>query len=75
MTETPVGPAVPLPRTVRGVVFDLDDTLVVSTVDFGKFKRLVIERLVSFGEPREAYDTSETIVKTIARFEERMTAR
>ncbi|MCU0859562.1 MAG: HAD family hydrolase, partial [Thermoplasmata archaeon] len=33
------------------------------------------ERLVSFGEPREAYDTSETIVKTIARFEERMTAR
>lgn len=75
MTETPVRPAVPLPRTIRGVVFDLDDTLVASTVDFGKFKRLVIERLVSFGEPREAYDFSETIVKTIARFEERMGAR
>lgn len=62
----------PIPGRVKGVVFDLDDTLVVSTVDFGKFKRLVIDRMASYGEPRDAYDPADTIVRTIARFEERM---
>lgn len=73
MTDSPVQPpAQAIPRVIKGVVFDLDDTLVVSTVDFAKFKGLVIERIVSFGEPRESYDPSETVVRTIARFEERM---
>ncbi len=74
MTDRP-SRATTIPPRIRAVVFDLDDTLVVSTVDFGRFKRLVLERLVSFGEPREAYDISETIVKTIARFEDRMMAQ
>jgi len=73
VTENPTQPQVrALPSTIRGVVFDLDDTLVASTVDFAKFKGLVIERMVSLGEPRELYDPSDTIVRIIARFEERM---
>jgi phosphoglycolate phosphatase len=58
-------------RKVKAVIFDLDDTLVESKVDFPKFKRLVIEKIVSFGEDRDGYSMSETVVKTINRFEER----
>lgn len=54
---------------IRAVVFDLDDTLVESTVDYAKFKRLVMERIVSRGEPREKYDPGETIVAIIARYD------
>jgi len=61
-----------LPKVVRAVVFDLDDTLVLSTVDYGKFKRLVIDKVVSFGEPRALYDSKETVVNIISRFERRM---
>jgi len=55
---------------IRAVVFDLDDTLVESTVDFAKFKRLVIDRMVSHGEPRDRYRPDETIVAIIARYEQ-----
>jgi phosphoglycolate phosphatase len=58
-------------RTVKAVVFDLDDTLVESTVDFPKFKRLVVDRIASFGENRRDYSPNETIVAIIGRFEER----
>ncbi len=58
-------------RRVKAVIFDLDDTLVESKVDFPKFKRLVIERIVSFGEDRNDYSMTETVVRTIDRFEER----
>jgi HAD superfamily hydrolase (TIGR01549 family) len=61
-----------VPREIKGVVFDLDDTLVESTVDYAKFKRLVIERLASYGEPRELYSPDETIVAIFGRFERRM---
>lgn len=50
-------------------MFDLDDTLVESTVDYAKFKRLVIDRMVSHGEQRERYRPEETIVAIIARYE------
>jgi len=50
-------------------VFDLDDTLVESTVDYAKFKRLVIDRMVSHGERRDKYRPEETIVAIIARYE------
>ena len=62
-------------RTVRAVIFDLDDTLVESTVDFTKFKRLVIERIASYGEDEKDYGLGETIVAIINRFEERMTKK
>ncbi|MBU1158975.1 MAG: HAD family hydrolase [Candidatus Thermoplasmatota archaeon] len=57
-------------RPPRAVIFDLDDTLVQSAVDFGKFRKLVIERIVDFGEDLDNYDTSELIVAIIGRFEE-----
>jgi len=61
-----------LPSTLRAVIFDLDDTLVVSTVNFGKFKTLVIDRIASWGDPRELYSPSETIVRIVNRCEARM---
>jgi HAD superfamily hydrolase (TIGR01549 family) len=59
-------------RTVKAVIFDLDDTLVESTVNFPKFKHLVIERIASYGEDEKDYGLGETIVAIINRFEERM---
>ena len=61
-----------LPKDVRAVIFDLDDTLVLSTVDYGKFKRLVIDKIVSHGEPRTMYDPKETVVSIVSRYESRM---
>lgn len=61
-----------LPSEIRAVVFDLDDTLVLSTVDYGKFKRLVIDKIVSHGEPRTMYDPNETVVSIVSRYERRM---
>lgn len=59
-------------REVRAVVFDLDDTLVESTVDFPKFKGLVIKRIVGYGEDRRDYSPNETVVAIINRYEGRM---
>lgn len=61
-----------MPRELKAVVFDLDDTLVLSTVDYAKFKRLVIDRVVSHGEPRSMYDPGETVVSILSRYERRM---
>ncbi len=63
-----------IPKTVKGVVFDLDDTLVLSTVDYAKFKRLVIDRIVSWGEDRSLYSPAETIVAIISRYQNRLSA-
>jgi phosphoglycolate phosphatase-like HAD superfamily hydrolase len=54
-------------RPIRAIIFDLDDTLVESTVDYVKFKTLVIERITSHGEPKDLYDPHETIVTIVAR--------
>jgi len=59
-------------RSIKAVVFDLDDTLVESTVNFPRFKGLVIERIVSYGENGAEYDPTESIVVIINRFEARM---
>jgi len=59
-------------RSIKAVIFDLDDTLVESTVNFPKFKGLVIDRIVSYGENRADYDPNGTIVVIINRFEARM---
>ena len=67
----PLGPG----RRLRAVVFDLDDTLVVSTVDFAKFKGLVLRRIGEFGDDVGAYDPSDTIVEILDRFEGRMAER
>jgi len=70
MTRKPRGPG----KRVKAVIFDLDDTLVESTVNYGKFKGLVIDRLVSWGEDRDTYSPDETIVAILSRFEQRMMA-
>lgn len=62
-------------KRLRAVVFDLDDTLVESTVDFPKFKSLVIRRMGEFGDDPGAYSPSETIVAIIDRFEARMAGK
>ena len=59
-------------RKVKAVVFDLDDTLVESTVNFPKFKGLVIDRIVGYGENRSEYSPNETVVAIINRFEAKM---
>jgi HAD superfamily hydrolase (TIGR01549 family) len=64
-----------LPKRIRAVIFDLDDTLVESTVDFAKFKRLVIQRIGQFGDDSSLYRPDETIVSIVARFEDRMRNR
>jgi phosphoglycolate phosphatase len=61
-----------LPERIRAVVFDLDDTLVTSTVNYGKFKSLVIDRIVSYGEDRSSYSHAETVVSIISRYEKRL---
>ncbi len=62
-------------KRLRAVVFDLDDTLVESTVDFPKFKSLVIRRMGEFGDDPGAYSLSETIVAILDRFEARMAGK
>ena len=57
---------------IKAVVFDLDDTLVQSTVDFAKFKVMVIEKIASHGEDRRLYSPNETVVAIVARYEDRM---
>jgi len=54
---------------VRAVIFDLDDTLILSTIDFGKFKGEVIDKIEAWGEKRSNYPPSETIVVILSRFE------
>ncbi len=71
MPQVPVS----LPKRIRAVIFDLDDTLVASTVDFAKFKRLVIQRIGAYGDDSSFYSPEETIVKILTRFEHRMRER
>ena len=42
---------------VKGVVFDLDGTLIRSSVDFKAMKRRMIEILARYGVPRELLST------------------
>ena len=64
----------PFPKGIKAVIFDLDDTLVESTVNYGKFKRLVIDRMVSHGEDRNRYSLDETIVQILSKYEKSMKA-
>ena len=54
---------------IKGVIFDLDDTLILSTVDYARFKRLIIERISSTGgDDAGRYDPSEGILALIERY-------
>jgi len=67
-----MSPQEEMPKVVKAVIFDLDDTLVLSTVDYAKFKGLIVEKLVSWGEPRYMYDHRDLVVNMLMRFEKRM---
>ncbi len=62
------GAVAPDGRRIRAVVFDLDDTLVTSTVDYSKFKRLIIARIAEEGGDPGAYSDSENIVTLLGRY-------
>ena len=63
------------PKRLKAVIFGLDDTLVLSTIDFRKFKGLVIDRIVQWGDDGSQYSPDETIVVILRRYEERARAR
>lgn len=59
--------------SVKGVIFDLDDTLILSTVDYERFKRLIIERIsATGGDDPGRYSPSDGILSLIGRYRERM---
>ncbi len=60
------------PREIKGVIFDLDDTLVLSTVDYVRFKRLIIERIAQEGEDIRGYSPDDGIISLIARIRQSM---
>lgn len=62
--------------SVKGVIFDLDDTLILSTVDYTRFKRLIIERIASASRDDPGlYHPEEGIISIMTRYRERMLQR
>ena len=64
-----------LPDLLKGVVFDLDDTLVQSTVDYERFKHLIISRIAMNGDDPALYSPTESILSLLARYTDRMRGR
>jgi HAD superfamily hydrolase (TIGR01549 family) len=56
-------------QTIKGIIFDLDGTLIHSRIDFPKMKRRMIEILEASGVPRGALSPNETTVVTLAKAE------
>jgi phosphoglycolate phosphatase len=57
------------PNMIKGVVFDLDGTLIHSSIDFPKMKRLMIEILEASGVPNGVLTPNDTTVVTLAKAE------
>jgi phosphoglycolate phosphatase len=56
----------------KAIMFDLDDTLVVSTIGFMKFRRRLLSYIKDKVTDMSNYSTRDTTVTMIARFEEEM---
>ncbi|MEM2838839.1 MAG: HAD family hydrolase [Thermoplasmata archaeon] len=56
----------------KAVIFDLDGTLVVSTVDFMKFRKRLLDYVKTKGADMKDYDLSQMIVVMISKFEAEM---
>lgn len=56
----------------KAVIFDLDGTLVVSTVDFIKFRKRLLDYIRAKGADMKNYDLSQMIVVMISKFETEM---
>lgn len=53
----------------KAVMFDLDDTLIVSTIDFMKFRVRLMAYLKEMGADMSKYSINETAVSMISKFE------
>ncbi|HUW43125.1 MAG TPA: HAD family hydrolase [Thermoplasmata archaeon] len=56
----------------KAIMFDLDDTLVISTIEFKKFRTRLLSYIRDKVADQSDYSTRETIVTMIDRFEEEM---
>ncbi|MGE5379322.1 MAG: HAD family hydrolase [Candidatus Saccharibacteria bacterium] len=54
-------------RILKAVVFDLDDTLIHTTVDFRKLRVWLFKELLSRGIPPSEIDVSDTVVNNVER--------
>jgi len=59
----------------RAIMFDLDGTLVISTIGFMKFRTRLLSYIRDKVTDLSSYSTRETTVTMIARFEEEMKAK
>jgi FMN phosphatase YigB (HAD superfamily) len=59
----------------KAVMFDLDDTLVISTIEFKKFRTRLLSYMRDKVTDLSCYSTREATVTMIARFEEEMKAK
>jgi phosphoglycolate phosphatase len=57
-------------QTIKGIIFDLDGTLIHSRIDFPKMKRRMIGILEASGVPRGVLSPNDTTVVTLAKAEE-----
>jgi phosphoglycolate phosphatase len=50
---------------IKAVIFDLDNTLVESAIDFREMRRRIVRELESSGAPKEIIDEEKTILSNI----------
>jgi len=60
---------------IRAVVFDLDGTLINSTIDFRLMRERVVSYLLANGIPSEIVNTNDTVTNNLARFRSYMRGR
>lgn len=63
------------PALPKAIIFDLDDTLVHSTIEFMKFREKLLSYIEDKVEDMSGYSMRETTVSMIARFEKEMTKK
>ncbi len=56
----------PLSRSISAVVFDLDNTLVESAIDFREMRRRIVRELQRSGAPKDLVDEERTVLSNIA---------
>lgn len=59
----------------KAVMFDLDGTLIVSTIDFMKFRTRLIEYIREKGADMRGYNVRQTTVSMISKFESELRRR
>ncbi len=62
-------------RRIKGVVFDLDGTLINSSIDFMMMRRSLASYLIDNGIPSEVISLEETVSTNLARFRDYLRGR